>query len=360
MNKQPIICNRALPLDFATGDLPKRIHIVPRGELFNKEAGVTQVFDDKSIDAILADLQDHKAKNGGLYLGEEHFIYNSEMSSEAFAWAKEFEKDAKGIWAINPDYTDVGEPAIKNKRFKWTSLVADAATPGAVENLGKGRVRILKLDTVGFTNYANGKHLLDPITNRNTFPGADASGAYQTKTERTNTMKSIAQKLGLAPEASEDAILGEVTKLQNRLTTLEPLEAENTTLKNRVAATEGEQYETLLDACGLKKDDVRRARLVPALKTLKNREERLAYLADFELKPVEAKKDTAAQTRVLNRGAGNGGQQVTAASGATITPAQLNAEVRKLMNRDGIKDFTTGFNALLAEKPELFAAPQAA
>lgn len=164
--KKVILTNRALPLDYSSGEMPARIHIVPRGELFNKEAGVTQVLDDKALDSILADLKNRHAMQGGLYMGEEHFIYDSSQSSQAFAWGKEFGMDDKGIWTTKFDSTDVGELALKNKRFKFTSFVADPETPGAVENLGNGRVRILKIDTVGFTNFANGKERLTPIQNR--------------------------------------------------------------------------------------------------------------------------------------------------------------------------------------------------
>ena len=63
------LSNRSTPLSYTSGELPARIHIVPRGELFNQEANVTQVLDDQAIDSILADLRD-KSKTGGLYLGE--------------------------------------------------------------------------------------------------------------------------------------------------------------------------------------------------------------------------------------------------------------------------------------------------
>lgn len=348
--RQLIITNRALPLDYAAGELPRRIHIVPRGELYNKAAGVTQVLDDKAIDSILADLQDVKAKNGGLYLGEEHFIYNSDRSSQAFCWGKKFEKDERGIWAVEPEFTDVGTPAIQNRRFKWTSFVADAETPGAVEKLGNGKVRILKIDTVGFTNYANGKSLLTPITNRdpNNLPGSREPGANQQTNQRTNTMKSIATKLGLAPEASEDAILGEVTNLQNRVKTLEPFEAENTTLKNRVAEIETAQVETEVSAL-LAERKVTDTKLVnrikPVLAKLKNREERIAFLDDCGFKADAAKP--AAQQRILNRNDGNNG-----ATGTDAAAQQAFVETIRIKNRCSFRD---AWDQAKREKPELFA-----
>ena len=66
-------------------------------------AGVTQILDDAALESILADLRNQKATRGGLYFGEEHFIYDPGKSSEAFAWAREFELDTHGIWAVNPE-----------------------------------------------------------------------------------------------------------------------------------------------------------------------------------------------------------------------------------------------------------------
>lgn len=341
MKSNLILANRALPMDYGADEMPKRIHIVPRGELFNKAANITQVLDDTALNSILADLNDVKAKNGGLYLGEEHFIYNSEARSEAFAWAKKFELDAQGIWAVDPEYTDVGAPAIKNRRYKWTSFVADAEIPGAVQKLANNKVRILKIDTVGFTNYANGKSLLTPITNREKdFADVSASAAsnQQQQNERTITMKSIAQKLGLAAEASEDAILAEVTKLQNRNTTLEPLDAENTTLKNRIKEIDAEAVATMLDAHGVKDEKIVN-RLKPVLLALKNREERVAALTDFGFKPVETKAPVAGKSQLhLNRQDGGNGNAGAANESELIQQGETLIQEYKLKNRCSYQD----------------------
>lgn len=346
-----IITNRAAVVD-------GWIHIVPKGELPNRAANIVQVLDETALDSILANIEKDRARLGnkwpGIYAGREHFIYNDEQDSAALAWFKDFEKRSDGLWAKADGLTPIGQQVIANAEYKFTSFVADRRDTQKLEG---NKVRILKIDTIGFTNQANGKELLTPITNRTNLADPRGSAASnQNQNQRTMTMKSIAQKLGLAAEASEDAILAEVTKLQNRLTTLEPLEAENTTLKNRTTELETEQCETLLDACGIKKDDKRRAHLVSSLKMLKNRDERLAHLLDFEIKPIEAKEKTNS-TRVLNRG---DNRQTNAQSAAPqqLTSAQLGNEVRKIMNRDGIKDFTVGYNTLMAERPELFAAPE--
>jgi hypothetical protein len=368
MKKNLILSNRSLPMDYGVGELPARIHIVPRGELVNKEAGVTQVLDDKALNSILADLQNNKAKNGGLYFGEEHFIYNADRSSEAFAWGKEFGLDDKGIWATAYEPTDVGAPALKNKRFKWTSFAADPASSGAVENLGKGRVRILKIDTVGFTNFPNGKALLAPMSNKNNFDGsrepADSTANNQLKNKK---MKTVCTLLGLSAEADETSVHAAVTKLLNRpdvtpeaYTVLKNSADRTKTLETENQALLGEQCEAILDGCGIKTDDKRRPHLVNSLKLLKNRDERMAHLADFGLKPGEATKP-APQARLLNRGAAASQRQSADESeaDAPITPQAMDTEVRKIMNRDGIK-FDAAFNTLRREQPKWFAAPATA
>jgi hypothetical protein len=318
MSTHLIISNRASVAD-------GWIHIVPKGELPNRAAGLVQVLDDAALDAILRNIESDKARLGykwpGIYAGREHFIYNDEADSAALAWFKDFEKRADGIWAKADGLTPVGREVIANGEYKFTSFVADRRD---TQKLDGNRVRILKLDTVGFTNQANGKELLTPITNRTTLPGSRESGASPNRNnESTKTMKNIAQKLGLAPEASEDAILGEVIKLQNRVTTLEPLATENTTLKNRVTELETAHLDT--EIAGLlaerKVTDTKVVnRVKPVLAKLANRAERIAFLDDLGLKGETAKPGA----RIINRA--DLGQPATAA-------ADDSAKAEKIMNR---------------------------
>lgn len=309
------------------------IHVVPKGELPNRAAGVTQVLDEPALDAILANIAAEKQRLGekwpGVYAGREHFIYNDDQDSAALAWFKVFEKRGDGIWANADGLTPIGKQVIANAEYKFTSFVADRRD---TQKLDGNKVRILKLDTIGFTNQANGKELLTPITNRDgasrppNFPGSREPGANQNPNQRTMTMKSIAQKLGLAPEASEDAILGEVTKLQNRLTKLEPFEAEVTTLKNRIKDVETSAIES--EVAGLLAerkitDDKVVNRLKPVLANLKNREDRAAFLDDCGFKAEAAK--TASSTRIINR--------ADSRSAATATETDDAAKADKIRNR---------------------------
>lgn len=346
-----IILNRQSPIANRQSD--GWIHIVPKGELPNREAGIVQVLDDPALDSILAGIDADRQRLGnkwpGVYAGREHFIYNDEADSAALAWFKDFEKRDDGIWAKADGLTPAGKQVVANSEYKFTSFVADRKDTAKVDG---NRVRILKIDTIGFTNQANGKELLTPITNRQTnLATPNVFGAAANQHTNQKPMKNIATKLGLAAEASEDAILAEVTKLQNRNLELEPLAVENTTLKNRITQFDAEQVDSLLAERKITDEKIVN-RLKPVLAGLKNREERVAFLADC-FPPATA--PAAATGRVLNRGAGKTATPSTDA--ASVTPQQLNTEVRKLMNRDGIKDFTVGYNALRAERPELFAQP---
>ena len=92
------------------------LHIVPKGELPNAEAGVVQVLDDAALDAILANIKSDAQKRGdrwpGIYAGEEHFIYDDTKSSAAFGWFKNFEKRSDGLWASADGLTDLGRAAM--------------------------------------------------------------------------------------------------------------------------------------------------------------------------------------------------------------------------------------------------------
>lgn len=324
-NQRIVIFNRA-PLASANG----WIHIVPKGELPNAEAGIVQVLDDASLDSILAGIEKDRNRLGdkwpGIYAGREHFIYDSGKDSAALGWFKDFDKRADGIWAKDDGLTPAGAEAVKNRDYKFTSFVAD---PKDLKKVEGNKYRVLAIETVGFTNYANGKELLNPITNRDF---ADAGGRSSSSPSAANQqpqpkvkMKNIATKLGLAAEASEEAILAEVTKLQNRVTTLEPFEAENTRLTNRIAQFDTEQVDGLL--ADRKITDAKIVnRLKPVLAGMKTREERVGFLDECGFKAPETKP--AAATRVLNRGTGDPNR-----TQATGEEQAEQARATKIMNR---------------------------
>lgn len=349
-----IITNRAA----ISGDW---IHVVPKGELPNREAKLVQVLDDAALDSILANIAADRARLGerwpGIYAGREHFIYNDDQDSAALAWFKDFEKRDDGIWAKKDGLTPIGQQVIANSEYKFTSFVADRRDTQKLDGKAEGgqpRVRILKLDTIGFTNQANGKELLTPITNR--ISAAASAAADITETNQTKgKMKTVCTLLGLSAEADEASVHAAVTSLKNRATAAE---AEVTPLKNRVSDLEKENT-TLLDeqiaadfATAKITDEKIINRHTPLLrdaKHFKNRAERLAFIQDLA-KPAEK---PGPQTRVLNRGAGKPTETATEPADEQALAQKAEAEITsyRLTNRCSYGDAR---NAVRAQKPELF------
>ncbi|HEV2693427.1 MAG TPA: phage protease [Verrucomicrobiae bacterium] len=308
------------------------IHVVPKGDLPNREAGIVQVLDDESLEAIMTGITQDQKRLGdkwpGIYAGREHFIYDPAQDSAALAWFKDFQKRDDGIWANADGLTQLGSDAVKNRLYKFTSFVADrgdlAKTDGASTE-GLPRYRVMKIDTIGFTNQANGKELLTPITNR---AGEEVTGLHTAATK----------KLGLTAGADENIILAEITKLQNRADTLT---AENQSLIS-------EQLDAIFAEHKLTDSKVIN-RLKPMLAPLPNRAERVAFLAELGLKPET--KETRI-TRVLNRGANQ-------AIATTITATDEPALARRIQNR-AVELQTTGLKfdtAWQQAQREIFTQP---
>jgi hypothetical protein len=118
-------------------------------------------------------------------------------------------------------------------------------------------------------------------------------------------MKNIAQKIGLTAEATEDAILAEVTRLQSRLTTLEPLEAENLKLKNRMRQIDEDAVAGLLAERKITDEKIVN-RLKPVLANYATRAERVEFLDDcgFSAEAGTGHRETGTgtqQTKLRNR-----------------------------------------------------------
>ena len=205
-------------------------HIARKGEFLNPEAGVTQVVDSIAIEKMVNRFQQDKAKPNfaGLLVDYDHFSYDNEKSSDAAGWIMDLKNRAEGLFG-QIKWTPTGEAAVKNGNFRFISPVW---LPNQLEKVGDKRYRPLRLDTAGLTNAPNIRGMA-PLSNR---AGSGDLADKQTTTP-TNTMKTIAAKLGLSAEASEDAILVEVTKLVNRATEAETALAP---LKNRITTLEAD------------------------------------------------------------------------------------------------------------------------
>jgi hypothetical protein len=196
------------------------VHIVPKGELPNAEAGIVQVLDDVALNSIISSFNAAKRRMGdrfpGLYFGVEHHIYDPSQSSEALGWSKELALRDNGVWALL-EPTDIGSVAIRNRRFKFTSFVAD---PKDTTPLGENRVRVMRIESVGFTNLPNGKDMLVPIANRAAGAGAGAPSAKPSVAVQNRAAQRIGKLAEQEQRASGGSLSGCYVRVLNRETTL--------------------------------------------------------------------------------------------------------------------------------------------
>lgn len=182
-----------------------------------------QRIDDKAIHSIVNRFNQERTAAGenwaGMLVDIDHLSHDVENSTEASAWLQEVEiRD--GVLYGRLDLTDIGEPAIRNKRVKFFSTEYE---PDDCEDCGDGTVRPLRLSGLAFTNRPNNRGG-KPISNRS----GDVPGGEQ---QETNTnMQPIALKLGLPADADEAAILKKLADIMSELDSL----------KGKVAETEAE------------------------------------------------------------------------------------------------------------------------
>jgi len=279
-----------------------------KGNHPNRAAGVVQVIDDEATQSIVnrfnADAAAGKLRHGHeMLIDHEHFSDQPDQETRAYGWLQGLQNRDDGIYG-QIRWTATGKAAVDGGDYRFFSTEYSPEDLKIVNDGKTKSVRPLALAGLTLTNMNNNRGQ-KPITNREdpappNLADADALAANQQKKDNQEKMKNIALKLGLAAEASEEAILAGVTKLQNRETELAPVAAENTTLKTRLASLDGEQVDGLLETHGVKDPKIIN-RLKPVLTVLKNREERVAALVDFGFTlPV-----AGSLNRVLNRGTGN-------------------------------------------------------
>ena len=203
------------------------VQVVPLGEFAHPGSGLVQVLDSLAVRRMAQDFDNRTRAGGfpGLLVDFDHESHDPAKSSQAAGWITHLENRSDGLWA-RIRWTDVGEQAVRNGRFRLCSPVFERAS---AEELGNGRVRPVRLLDVGLTNDPN-LTTLPPITNRN--PGGP------TKADPiASPMKTVLLALGLSPDASEPAALEAVNVLKNRAGTAEQQAAD---FKNRSTTAEAE------------------------------------------------------------------------------------------------------------------------
>lgn len=283
-----------------------------------------QVIDQVALETIVNRFKAEKKEAGenfaGMLVDNDHLSHDLENSTEALAWAQDLEiRD--GQLHARLDLTDLGEPAIRNKRFKFFSTEYD---PEDLQDLGNGEVRPLRLSGLAFTNRPNNRGG-KPISNRD---GKVPDGEPQ---ETTPTMQPIALKLGLPADADEAAILKKLADIMSELETLKGKDAE--TQADAIMNRYGERIPKE------KRDEVKK-------RLIANREDTLAML---DLLPAAGKK---AEERIFNRetskqpGAVSDGDGDTA--GDTKKAAAIRNRAHSIARERGIP-FNQAFNAAQAE-----------
>jgi hypothetical protein len=344
--------------------------IEPKGEHPNRAAGVIQVIDDEAarsiVDRFNNDAQGGTLRHGNeLLIDHEHFSDQPDKETRAYGWLVELQQREDGIYG-RVRWSKTGKEAVDGGDYRFFSTeyapgdcVECRVASGEAEQ-GDGdadrekgaslatrhstlpRVRPLRLDGLTLTNMNNNRGQ-KPITNRD---------HMEPPSTENNRMNTVAIKLGLAPDVSEEIILAEVTRLLNRVTEMIPHEDENKLLRERLGAVDAEQVHTLLDLHGVRDEKIRN-RLKPVLMGLKNREERVAALLDFGFKPEERRTAERAQPRLLNRGEGRQprAEILTLNEQALAQRAEAEIGEYKIRNRC---TYAEARNAVRIARPELF------
>jgi phage I-like protein len=322
--------------------------IEPKGSHANLSHSVVQVIDDEAAESIVNrfNAEADKPAFPGMLIDHEHFKHDQDKETRAYGWLMRLLNREDGIYG-QVKWTTTGRAAVDGGDYRFFSteydpkdlLVLNKATTAARLN----HVKPMRLDGLTLTNDPNNKGG-KPITNRETAeefrrgPEGPPAGS-KTQNQRTQ-MKSVATKLGLSAEASEETILAEVTKITNRAT---EAEGKVTPLTNRVQALEtenttlvAEQIEADFAAAGIKDEKIvnRHKPLLSDPKHFKNRAERVAFIADLAKPTSQPNPQRKLQNRdgKMPGGSTSEGVDTEAAGRAMATKIQNRAcELQKQM-----------------------------
>lgn len=284
-----------------------------------------QQIDRKGLESIVNRFTAEKAEAGdswtGILVDPDHLSHDLSNSTEAMGWLQEVEirNDDRGtpqLWG-RIDLSDIGENAIKNRRYKRFSTEYD---PGDCEDLGDGVVRPLRLSGLAFTNRPNNRGG-KPISNRGVAGAAPGETPNQEPT--TNTMKAIAEQLGLSAEATEADILAAIGKLQTA----------NSTMKKNADEAEADQ---VMNRFGDRIPEASKAHWRTRL--IANRDETVTLMeASF---PEGAEEPKKGQSPVFNRDQAKGPAPVE--SQQNKESAEANKKAAEIRNRAATIQKTEG------------------
>ena len=300
-----------------------------KGRHPNRAAGVIQVIDDVAATSIVNRFNEGAAagtlRHGSeMLIDHEHFSDQADKETVAYGWLTRLANREDGIYG-QVRWTGTGQKAVDGGDYRFFSTEYAPKDCEGMKNrteqtdrTGLTEVRPMRLDGLTLTNMNNNRGQR-PITNRgpaeagttNQFRRGLAAAAGSGVNNRgpgapiteSKRMKSVATKLGLSADASEEAVLEQVSKLMNRATAAED---QVTPLTARVMALEAgnlvllsEQLDADFATAGVTDGKIinRHKGLLSDPKHFKNREERVAFITDL----APAKAGTTSQRKLMNR-----------------------------------------------------------
>lgn len=286
--------------------------------------GRRQVIDEAALRSIVNRFRAEAEQENfaGILVDADHLSHDLENPTAALAWLKELDI-RNGQLHGRLELTDLGEQAVKGKRYKWFSTEYSAAD---LEPLPDNAVRPLRLAGLAFTNRPNNKGA-KPISNREgTMPTGETTPNHNTN---TTPMKTIAEKLGLSAEATEADILTAIDGLLKKLADMEEDKAES-------------EADEVLNRLGSR---------VPEAVRPQWREQLIANRAAAEKLMEASFPEKPAESRIFNR---DGAKPAVAEQKSADEKADAQAAlVNQIRNRDRCTH-TQAWEAARRERPELF------
>lgn len=217
--------------------VPQMIQIAALGEWVltrqnpttKKPEQVFQVCDAEAFQNIATEFNEKKAADPGyrVLIDFEHHSYEQGggMSSAASGWINKMEARPDGVYA-EVEWTDAGEAAIKNRRYRFLSPVW---YPHDCDHLGNNRYRPRRIDTVGMTN-RNRMTTIQPLWNR----GDEPHDPINHNIQNTMDIEKLNKELGLPEGTTEQGVFAAIRGLRKRTA---DLTEDNTAMKNRLDET---------------------------------------------------------------------------------------------------------------------------
>lgn len=312
---------------------------------------VLQICDSTAAEAIVAAFNRAATTPDftGLLIDRDHESSDSCKTSDAWGWAVAMENRADGIW-VKPRWTDLGEPAIKNGRFRFLSPVFP---PEGWKDLGNNRIRPTIMDSIALTNQPNIRPL-HPLSNRAAEVAVEQTTPAQPgrKESVMDYKAELLKMLGLNPDAADaditakiaaqaganDASMEEYATMKNRAITAETklVALETAELERHVSADLEEFKSVIVDPGAIK----------PML--LSNRDQTRKLLAGLKAVAPISQEPLRNRATPPAQGAATG---TSDAEAKRFTDQKMLVEEIKLKNRC---TYTEAYSHAVSQRPDLF------